>query len=103
MNHHISQVHIVSFQVNFDNNDLPLASGGEPKMKPEMENLIDVLYHKVADKWKRIEVLLEIPKGTLLRIADKHQHGPCNCVLEMLETWLERVHPPPTWAAIMRL
>ena len=62
MNHHISQVHIVSFQVNFDNNDLPLASGGEPEMKPEKENLIDALYHKVADKWKVIGVLLEFQR-----------------------------------------
>ena len=65
MNHRISQVHIVSFQVNFESNDLPLASGGEPEMKPEMENLIDAFYHKVADKWKVIGVLLEIQKGTL--------------------------------------
>ena len=42
MNHHISQVDIVSFQVNLDNNDLLLASGGEPVMKPEMENLYHI-------------------------------------------------------------
>ena len=61
---------------------------------------MDALFHEVADKWKIIGVLLEIPKGKLGSIAEKHR-DPKNCLLEMLETWLERVHPPPTWAAII--
>ena len=80
---------------------MPLSSGGEPGTKPILRDLIDALYHKVADKWKVIGVLLEIPKGILSRIADKHQRDPCSCLVEMLETWLEGVHPPPTWAAII--
>ena len=62
---------------------------------------MEALYHKVAEKWKVIGVLLEIPKGTLSRIVDKHQRDPCSCLVETLETWLERVYPPPTWAAII--
>ena len=31
---------------------------------------MDALYHKVADKWKMIGVLIEIPKGTLAAIAE---------------------------------
>ena len=81
--------------------NLPLSSGGGFETKPILKDLIDALYHKVADKWKVIGVLLEIPKGVLSRIADKHQRDPCSCLVEMLETWLERVHPPPTWAAII--
>ena len=92
---------MIKFQVNRDNNDLPLSSGGEPEKRPILKDLIDGLYHKVADKWKVIGVLLEMPKGTLSHIADKHQRDPCSCLVEMLETWLERVHPPPTWAAII--
>ena len=61
---------------------------------------MDALYQKVADKWKIIGVLLEISKGKLASIAEKHRDPP-NCLLEMLETWLERVDPPPTWAAII--
>ena len=61
---------------------------------------MDALYHKVADKWKIIGVLLEMPKGKLASIAEKHR-DPQNCLLEMLEIWLERVDPPPTWAAII--
>ena len=48
-----------------------------------------------------IGILIEIPKGTLSEIAEKHPHNPCSCLVEMLETWLERVYPPPTWAAII--
>ena len=92
---------MVNFQANLDSNGLPLSSGGGPETKkPVLKDLIDALYHKVADKWKVIGVLIEIPKGTLSSIADKHR-DPCSCLIEMLETWLERVHPPPTWAAII--
>ena len=70
-------------------------------MKPEIKDLTNAFYHKVADKWKVIGVLLEIPKGTLLSIADEHHRDPRSCLVEMLETWLGRVHPPPTWAAII--
>ena len=61
---------------------------------------MDALFHEVADKWKIIGVLLEISKGKLGSIAEKYR-DPKNCLLEMLETWLERVDPPPTWAAII--
>ena len=69
--------------------------------KPQLKELIDALYHKVADKWKMIGVLLEIPKGKLAGIAEKYQCDPHKCLVEMLETWLERVHPPVTWTAII--
>ena len=59
------------------------------------------LYHKVADKWRTIGVYLEIPQGKLSGIAEKKQHDPQDCLLEMLETWLERVDPPATWHAII--
>ena len=62
---------------------------------------MNALYHKVADKWKMIGVLLEIPKGKLAGIAEKCQCDPHSCLVAMLETWLERVHPPPTWTAII--
>ena len=80
------------------------SSGGKTEgapRKPVLKDLIDALYHKVADKWKMIGVLLEIPKGTLAGIAEKCQHDPHKCLLEMLETWLERIHPPPSWATVI--
>ena len=62
---------------------------------------MNALYHRVADKWKMIGVLLEIPKGKLATIAEKNQVDPHKCLVEMSETWLERVDPPATWTAIV--
>jgi len=61
---------------------------------------VDVLYHKVADKWKTIGLYLKIPDRKLSGIAEKYPHDPHKCLVEMVETWLERVHPPATWDAI---
>ena len=41
-----------------------------------------------------------MPKGTLACIEASFL-DPRKCLLEMLEEWLKRVHPPPTWAAII--
>ena len=60
------------------------------------------LHNTMANKWKMIGVLLEIPRGKLAIIAEKYRFDPHNCLLEMLgDNWLERVHPPATWAAII--
>ena len=69
--------------------------------KPHFKDLMDALYYKVADKWRMIGVLLEIPKGKLAGIAEKYQDNPHSCFVEMLDTWLEQVDPPATWAAII--
>lgn len=68
--------------------------------KPELKDLIDALYHKVADRWKMLGVCLQIPEGRLDNI-EINRRDPCNCLLELLQTWLKLVHPPPTWAAII--
>ena len=60
---------------------------------------MDELYHKVADKWKVIGVHLEI--SNLGSIESKHPHDPQLCLVEMLEVWLKRVDPPPTWSSII--
>ena len=81
-----------------------LSPGGQTERtpsKPQLKDLLDVLYHKVADKWKMIGVLLEIPKGKLASIAEKCRGDPHSCLVTMLETWLKRVDPPATWAAII--
>jgi len=62
---------------------------------------MDALYHKVADKWKTIGHYLEIPRGKLAAITENYRGDPHKCLVDMLEIWLERVHPPPTWTAII--
>lgn len=64
-----------------------------------MKDLMDALYHAVADKWKAIGIQLEI--NNLASIETKHRSDPQSCLLEMLEIWLKRVDPPPSWAAIV--
>ena len=44
---------------------------------------------------------MDTPKGKLAGIAEKFERDPQICLIEMLETWLERVDPPATWAAIV--
>ena len=81
-----------------------LSSGGGAERtpsKPQLKDLMDALYHKVADKWRTIGLYLEIPKGKLSGTAEKYRDNPHNCLLDMLETWLERVDPPATWHAII--
>ena len=44
---------------------------------------------------------MEIPKGKLSGIAAKYRDDPHSCLVMMLETWLEQVDSPATWAAIV--
>ena len=83
-------------------NNVSFHSSGEiTPSKPQLKDLMDALYHKVADKWKIIGSLLEIPMAKLVAIAEKYRGDPHMCLVEVLETWLEQVHPPATWTAII--
>ena len=66
---------------------------------PDLKELMTVLYRKVASKWKVIAVQLNI--SDLDSIETKHSGDPHLCLVEMLDVWLKRVKPPPTWAAIV--
>ena len=69
--------------------------------KPQLKDLMDALYHTVADKWEPIGIYLHLPMATLKVIAMEHQHDPHRCIIGMLEVWLKQVDPPPTWSAII--
>ena len=69
--------------------------------KPRLKELMDALYHKVADRWELIGVFLEISRGTLAGIAEKCRDDPHRCLVKMLDTWLEQIHPPASWAAMI--
>ena len=66
---------------------------------PDLKGLMTALYHKVTNKWKMIGVQLEI--SDLDSIETKHRGDSHLCLLEVLDTWLKRVDPPPTWSAII--
>ena len=66
---------------------------------PTLKELMTALYRKVAHKWKAIGIYLEI--SDLDSIETKHHGDTHLCLLEMLDAWLKRVDPPPTWSAII--
>ena len=68
---------------------------------PDMKDLLEALYHTVADKWEPIGIYLHLPMATLKAIAEERQHDPHKCLLGMLEVWVKRVDPPPTWSALI--
>ena len=68
-------------------------------MKPELKDLLKELYSK-ASKWMSIGVLLDVDKGRLDAIKTAENHAPDDCLCEMLAIWLNKVSPPPSWAAI---
>ena len=63
---------------------------------------MDTLFHTVADKWKFIGIYLHLPMATLDTIATKNQNDPQKCLMDMLDAWLKRVEPPPTWSSIIK-
>ena len=85
--------------------DVGAASGSREcspaSSKPELKGLTDALYHQVADQWKILGVRLGISHGSLRSIEVNCQRNPQNCLLEVLEMWLQQVDPPPTWAAVI--
>ena len=68
-------------------------------MKPELKDLIKELLTKASDKWENIGILLGIEPGRLNGIKASENLSQ-NCLREMLKIWLNRVSPPPSWAAI---
>ena len=62
---------------------------------------MEALYNTVANEWKPIGIYLHLPMPTLKAIDAEHQRDPHKCLIGMLEVWLKRVNPPPTWSAII--
>ena len=51
-------------------------------------------------KWKMLGVRLGVEER-LDSIEENCKQDSKKCLLEMLQTWLKRVEPPPTWATII--
>ena len=71
------------------------------RSKPELKDLMDALYNQVEDKWMILGIQLGMSHGSLKRIEVNRQRDPQNCLLDVLEMWLQQVNPPPTWAAVI--
>ena len=54
----------------------------------------------IASGWESIGILLDIDLDLLNRLKSDNQNVIEKCFLEMLKIWLNRVSPPPSWAAI---
>ena len=64
--------------------------------KPTMKQLLQQLYNTVADKWRAIGILLEIPEAQLMTIDEKYRGDPQKCLMAMLSNWLA-TSSSPTW------
>ena len=51
----------------------------------------------VAAKWKNIGVLLNIEYGGKLQNIEADKKASLDALLEMIDEWLKRVDPLPTW------
>ena len=69
--------------------------------RPVLKDLMDALYNEVADKWEPIGIYLHLPMTTLRAIGAEHQRDPYKCLMRMLEVWLKKEDPLPTWSAII--
>ena len=70
--------------------------------RPALQELMDALYNKVADKWEPIGIYLQLPMSTLKAIAADCQLDTNKCLMRMLEEWLKKENPFPTWSAIIQ-
>ena len=71
-------------------------------MTPELPGLLAEL-HDVAAKWYNIGLYLEpkITSGNLNNIRASCRDEPGDCLREMFSRWLKRVHPKPSWKAVV--
>ncbi len=58
------------------------------------------LYSTVPDKWMDIGWYLEIEGAKLRAIQQQCLNDPQKCLMAMLDVWLARPNPPPTWKAV---
>ena len=70
--------------------------------RPALQELMDALYNEVADKWEPIGIYLHLPMATLNVIGANHKLDTYKCLTKMLEVWLKRENPLPTWSAIIQ-
>ena len=61
-----------------------------------------ILYKTNAlSKWQFFGVMLKFQLSLLNAIAIEYPQNPENCLMNMLERWLNRVNPPPSWSMLI--
>ncbi len=75
----------------------PRTSTAEP---PKIKDLMKLLYNEVPHEWDGIGTFLEIGVPQLESIRLANLNNPQKCLLAMLNLWLNRPDPPPSWEAI---
>ena len=55
---------------------------------------------KVDSKWQNIGIFLEVDPHRLESIKTAEHHDTQNCLREMLQIWLKKINPSPSWSAI---
>lgn len=64
--------------------------------------LVEILRNtQVPSNWKYFGVILKFQLGALNTIANTPPHTPQNCLMEVLNLWLNRMDPPPSWKALV--
>ena len=67
--------------------------------KPDLHELLRHLMPLASD-WKNIGIFLELEHSELNTIQADYPKSQ-NSLREMLNTWLKRVHPEPTWQVVV--
>ena len=74
-------------------------SPSQSQGKPELRNLMRHLMPLASD-WKNIGIFLELEHSELNTIQADYPNQSRNCLREMLNTWLKKFDPEPTWQAV---
>lgn len=56
----------------------------------------------LANEWKNIGTLLEMPAGELDEIEGSNPHHLKDCMREMIKMWLRMIDPEPTWERLVK-
>ena len=68
--------------------------------KPELSTVLRELINKVDSKLENIGILLRIESHRLKSVKKAECNDPQNCLREMLNIWLNKINPPPSWSVI---
>ena len=54
-----------------------------------------------CNRWKFFGVMLKFKLSYLETVATECNQRPEDCLMKVLERWLNRVNPPPSWSMLI--